>query len=73
MKLIIIAAIVGLSMSAHAETSYKVSGKDATKLEALTTLIKDRNADVLKCSSQELTDKATMKNKKAPKVKISEK
>ena len=67
MKVLLILATVGLSSISHAESTYQVSGKQATKLEALTALIKDRGADVVKCSSQELTDKATMKNKKVTK------
>ena len=64
MKVLITLAIVILSLTTHAETTYVVAGKSATKVEALTALIKDRNADVVKCASQELTEKATMKNKK---------
>lgn len=68
MKVFLTIAIVGLTLTAHAETTYVVSGKQATKVEALTALIKDHQADVVKCSPQELTDKATMKNKKQTKL-----
>jgi hypothetical protein len=48
---------------AHAET-FTVNGKDASKRDAIVTLAKDPNANVIKCQSVELSDKGTLKNRK---------
>ena len=67
MKVLLTLTLLALSATSQAETTYIVSGKTSTKVEALTALLKDRQADVVKCAPQELTDKATMKNKKQTK------
>ena len=43
---------------------YYHNGREITKVEALVTLLKNRDAEVTKCQQQEVSDKATIRNKK---------
>lgn len=61
-------ALIASSITANAETTYVINGKSVTKLEALRVLLKDSNASVQRCADIELTDKATLKNKKVVKT-----
>ena len=46
---------------------YVMNGKQISKLDAVMALAKDRGAEVYKMDQVELTDKATLKNKKVSK------
>lgn len=64
-----IAALLLLAIAAKAdnEPKYYHSSKEITKVEALRLLINDPKADVAKCSPQEVSDKATLRNRKIKK------
>ncbi len=62
-----VAGIIFVGNFALAEKTYRIGDKTVTKVEALKTLINDPKADVVQCSSVELTENATMKNKKVVK------
>ena len=68
MKLMI-GTIIWISLvawSARAQT-YHMDNKEITKVEALLALAKNKSAVVYKCQQQELSDKATIRNKKQTK------
>lgn len=72
MKLLILTMLLTLTSISQAEPTYQVNGKAATKLEAVMSLMKDKNADVIKCAPQELTEKITLKNRKSLKTALKE-
>ena len=62
-----IAVVVGVVLMgswAEAQESWFVGGKPVSKVEAVKAKILDARAEVVKCQPQELTDKATLRNKK---------
>lgn len=65
LNVILSCILLGSIANAASQTTFVVNGRQATKLEALISLAKDKNADVMKCQPQELSDKATLKAKKA--------
>lgn len=55
--------ILSLVGPVNAQT-YQANGKEISKVEALRMLITNPKAEVTKCQLQELSDKATIRNKK---------
>lgn len=64
MKFIIALLMVGSVSQAAQE--FLIDGKAATKLEATKALIKNPGSNVIKACNVELTDKLTLRCKKAP-------
>lgn len=63
----LITLITLISLNVNAQVYKDGNGKELTKTEALLTLAKNPNAIVVKCQQQELSDKATIRNKKETK------
>lgn len=62
MKIILILGALFLASLAHAE-DYFVSGKPATKVEALRAAITDPKLQVTRCDNMEITKKGTLHKK----------
>ncbi len=61
---IIVATLLSLAAFADNKPTFHANGKEITKVEALRILINDPNQTVQKCQPQEVSDKATLRNKK---------
>lgn len=59
----IVGGLVLMSLAAGAQ-EYYIDGKPATKVDAIVTLAKNPGAQVVRCQPQELSEKATLRNKK---------
>lgn len=59
MRSFILAAILLASTTAHAENVFLIDGKVTTQTEAILALLRDANANVLKCQPQELKQNKT--------------
>ena len=57
-------AIIASPLIANAQAVFILNGKEISKLEAVKTLLNQPKAKVIKCNEVELSDKATLKNKK---------
>lgn len=60
----LLACASGRADSKQSQEYYMLGGTRITKVEAVIALAKDRGAGVVKCQPQELTEKATLRNKK---------
>lgn len=68
-KAIVILTVLS-SLSALADSnspSFLIGGKQVSKRDAIVTLAQNPKAEVVKCAPQELSDKGTLKNRKASK------
>ena len=64
-QVIAIIAVAILAASADAsEPKYYVKGKEVSKVDALKTLLANPKTEVTKCQLQEVSDKATLRNKR---------
>lgn len=45
------------------DPKFFIKGKEGTKADAIRALVLDPKAEVVKCNEQELTNKATLRNK----------
>lgn len=64
MKYLVFASLILGSQIATAET-YIIGGKDnQTKVQALMSLVKSPKTTVLRCNEVELSERATIRNKK---------
>ncbi len=60
--------LLTLALMVHAtEAQYFVNDKQSTKLQAVIALAQDPSANVVKCQAQELSEKATLRNRKKTK------
>lgn len=67
MKSLVIITMLFIASNCLAETTFVIEGRQGTKVDALRALITNSNANVVKCQAQELSDKATLRNKRVQK------
>jgi hypothetical protein len=63
--LIILTILSSLSVNAAPNEKYYLDGKELTKIDAVKVLLNKPESDVVRCKRVELSDKVTIKVKKA--------
>lgn len=63
MKKLLLIAVILTAQTSFADKTFYVSGKEASKVEAIKALLSNPKAQVTQCNQVELTDKVTLRNK----------